>query len=269
MGKDNFSNSDKIQPKLLLPANLATHEKEYFQGLYDNLSLMKKGHLDITGANLNTNHPTQLVVTAFIRSTVEKPVTIPPTTIQLLDTKSNILTEKHESFRGFSTINPNQSIPLMIEFPKQNLNITDFQLLDGWSLSFSNNMQHQADFSDLDIEKITEAMIQKLNDLIENNPLDFNELAIVGFDITFDDHENLLVNILLRNGTPDDLIIKQLPLKLYDAKDELLTQGTFHFKNLRLLANTTKPITLSFPATSIKKQKQDIDLSSWSIKHQP
>lgn len=259
-------NEEKIKPKLFFPTDFPEKRKEKMRDLFKKLPPLSQNQLSLTGVELETDNPEYLVVSAFVQSTLEKPVLLPSTKIQLRDKKLNPLLEKEEKFLNLPQLESNQAFPLRIKFKKGKLEIIHPNQFDGWSLAFADQLEHQVDFSDLNPEKITEEMITKLNQLIKNDPLDTNELAFVGFDAIEDATGNLLVNLLIRNGTKDKLVVKQVPLKFYDASDRLVAEGTFQFSNLEILPHTTKPITLTFPVDSLLED--NLDLTSWSIEHQ-
>lgn len=258
------NNNEKI--KLLFSSQMDKKQKEYYQKLHDNLPRMKSNQLNLTAAEIEITDSSNIKVHAFVRSTVEKSIDLQTTKLFLVDQDSKIISEKTESFIGLDTIQPYTSQLFIIEFINANIESLNPDEMKNWALAFESNLKHHIDYSDLDESKISESTKKTLHEIIEQTPLNENELSFMGFDATVDDEKNIHVNLLIRNGTKDNLDIKQLPLKFYDASGDLTAQGTFKINHVTVLANTSKPITLVFPSSSVLKEK--IDLSNWSIRHQ-
>lgn len=258
------NNKNYISTQLSLSSYLNKEERKYYEKLHQTLPKMEKNQVNIVGIDIKKDNPNRIVVTAFVRSTVEKPINIKPKSIILLDKNLEIFAKKKEDFTNMGTMFPNTSKPLVIEFLKDHLELVDLNQLTSWSLAFKKNVEHRIDFSDLDKE-VSETTKVKLNELAQKESLEENELSLMGFSAKRDESNNLLLILLIRNGTKKNLKIKQLPLKFYDATGELSAQGTFKIEDMIVLANTSKPITLVFPFSSIIKK--DLDLSEWSVVH--
>lgn len=258
------NNNEKI--KLLFSSQMHKKQKEHYQKLHDDLPKMKSNQLNLTAAEIEITDSSNIKVHAFVRSTVEKSIDLQTAKLFLVDQDSKIISEKTERFIGLDTIQPYTSQLFIIEFVDTNIESLNPDEMKNWALAFESNLKHHIDYSDLDESKISESTKKTLYEIIEQTPLNENELSFMGFDATVDDEKNIHVNLLIRNGTNDNLDIKQLPLKFYDATGDLTAQGTFKINHVTVLANTSKPITLVFPASSVLKEK--IDLSNWSIRHQ-
>lgn len=252
--------------KLLFPNQMDEKQKKHYQKLHDYLPTMKGNQLNLTIAEIEITDSEDIKVHAFVRSTVEKPIDLQTTKLFLVNPDSKIIAEKTEDFFNIGTLKPNTSTIYSIEFPIKNLNTFNVNEMKNWTLAFEYNVKHRIDYSDLDESKISESTKNTLNNIVKEVPLHENELSFMGFDAKIDEEKNLHVNLLIRNGTKDNLDIKQLPLKFYDASNKLSAQGTFKMNEVSVLSNTSKPITLVFPSTSILKE--ELDLSHWSIEHQ-
>lgn len=263
LNKNN--NKNNISTKLSLPSHFDKNDKKYYKDLHSRLPEMKKNQLSIQGVNMEVDSSRKIIVTVFISSTVEKPISLKPSNIILLDERLEVLASTQEDFIGFERLLPNTSRPWIIEFRKDDLNDWDKDRLKKWSVVFEDNLKHRLDLSDMDERKISKDSMDKLNKIIEEDPVEDNELKLVGLLAKFDKEKNLVVTLLIRNGTNKDLEIKQLPLKFYDGLGELSAEGTFKLRDLVVLGNTSKPISLVFPYSNIIKK--DMELSKWSIVH--
>ena len=257
------NDDDKI--KLIFPNHMNKNQKKHFKKLHDDLPTMAKNQLNLTAAEINFENSDIIEVTAFVNSTVEKKITLKPANILLIDKNAKVISQKKTDFTDLNPLMPNSSQLYTFKFPNNNVQTLNLEQAQNWSLAFESNLKHRVDYSDLDESKISQSTKDHLNQIIEKMPLDDNELSFLGFSAKTDDKHNLHVHLLVRNGTEDNLDIKQLPLKFYDASEELVAKGTFKINNFTVLANTSKPLSIVFPAKVIVKDQ--LDLSSWSIEH--
>lgn len=267
MSNKHKKNKNKLSTQLVFPADFNQTEQMYFQKLHQELSPMGENELNITGVKLTITDTQSIKVMAFIRSTLEKPLLIEAAQITLLDKNLQPFAEKNKVFTTIDTLIPKTAHIITIEFSKSEIfaEKPDFELLESWSIAFKQDIQsqHSIDFSDLDEDKISAETKDWLNKMNQKTPLGENELSFMGFSAKQDKENRLLVNLLIRNGTKDNLTIKQLPLKFYDASGDLAAKGTFKMDNVTVRANTSKPLALVFPVSSILKEK--LDLSSWKL----
>lgn len=250
---------------LYLSEDLSKESKEYYRKLHKNVPALSKNQLNLTAIEINFSHTDIIEVTAFITSTIEKKIMLKPTNILLIDKNDKIISQKTEEFNDLDPLAQNSSQLYTFKFPKNNIQTLESKQAANWSLAFQSNLEHRVDYSDLKESKISQSTKDYLNQMTKKMPLDNNELSFLGFSAKSDDENNLHVSLLIRNGTDKNLDIKQLPLKFYDASKELVAQGTFKIDGFTVLANTSKPISLVFPASGILKEK--FDLSSWSVEH--
>lgn len=269
MSNKDSQNHTNVPTQLILPAHLSEKERRHFETLHHNLPQMNENELNLAGIELAVTDRQTIEVMAFIRSTLENPLSIESTPVTLLNNNLQPFAEKKENFEKLGILAPKTAKILKIEFSKNEImkDEPDFDELKNWSIAFKQSIQtqHRVDLSDLDEDEISESTKKWLNEIDQKTPLEENELSFLGFSAKQDEKKRLLVNLLIRNGTKDDLDIKQLPLKFYDATGELAAKGTFKIDDVTVRANTSKPITLVFPVSGIVKE--DLDLSQWKLVH--
>ena len=208
---------------------------------------MGENKLNITAIEIDLNDSDKIKVLSIIRSTLIKDIKLAKTSISLVNREMKVISEKEEDFRALGTIKKNTAYLYSLEFPKKEIILTNFDEVKDWSLAFSNNLSHKVDYSDLDESKIPQTTRDYLQNIVDQTPLNKNELSFLGFSTKLDNENNLHLNLLIRNGTKDTLDIKQLPLKLFDATGDLTAQGSFKLDGVSILANSSKPISLVFP----------------------
>lgn len=182
----------------------------------------------------------------------------------MIDKDHQVCAKATIQFDKLGILLPGTSTPWTIHFSKESFLHQAFDKLSSWSVAFDQSNEHRLDLSDMKEEKVSEDSKAKLTNIIQSQPLQQDELSFMGLSAKMNDG-NLTVTLLVRNGTQKNLTIHQLPLKFYDASGELSAQGTFKLDKLTILANTSKPISLVFPLSSLLKNP--INLSKWSIRH--
>ncbi len=257
---------DDVKTRFTLPpqANLSYHQLNDYKRLHGQLPQVKKNTFTIYGAELKIINKKTIVVTAFVRNTIEQSLDLHPADLVLLDRNSQPFAKRKVDFTGLGALPPNTARPWRIEFPKESWLQEDMENLSRpWSLAFEKNLIHRVDYSGLDDTLLTEEIKQELDKFSEEAPLEDNAFSLLGLFAKLDAEENLVITLLLRNSTNRDLRVRQLPLKFYDAQGDLSAQGVFQFDELTIYPNTSKPVTLIFPESSILKN--EMDLSKWSI----
>ena len=259
------SKKQYIVPKLILDSKMKANDKDYYNNLHKKLPPMLENSLNISGIKFEKNSLGQIIVDVFVRSSLSKAVYIEEYPIVLLDRNKEVVAKKIEKFQDFGEL-PSKTAKLWkIEFSKENIKQYNFENLEKWSIAFEENLQHRLDLSDLNEDKISEDTKEFLNKIIKQQNVQKNELKLTGLSVNRNDSEQVNATLLISNGTTENLKIKQLPLKLYDAGNDLVAKGTFKMENLSVQANTSKPISIVFPESSILKK--NMDLSRWTIEH--
>ncbi|MGQ0514496.1 SLAP domain-containing protein [Bacillus sp. D-CC] len=107
-------------------------------------------------------------------------------------------------------------------------------------------------------EKPSEEQVEQLK---RNKVKHADEMNFLGLQAARKENGDLHTTLLIRNGCKDNIQLEQLPLHIEDATGAVVVKGAFTLPNLEIKANTTKPWSFVFPASSILKE--DMDLSSW------
>lgn len=243
---------------------IGKEDKQYYMKKHDALPEMKKDQFQVSGIEMVVQNG-EILVPTFIRSTVSKPVTLKNTSILLVDEDTNVIAKTEVDFSNLGVVEPDTTIFWNINFPKDSVEVTDFNNIKSWSLAFEENTKHRLDLSELREGAISEAARAQLEEIINEADLSANELSLMGLSAKRDHQDGLEITLLVQNGTKDNLDVQLLPLNFYDATGELAAQGTFQLKDFVVYANTSKPMTIVFPKSGILKN--NLNLESWSLEH--
>lgn len=262
MSKDG---KNYIKPELILDSKIEEKKKDYYKNVYKQLPLMIESSLNITGIKLAKNKSEEIIVQVFVQSTLPKAVYIEGYPVVLLDKNNKVVARKREKFEGLGEFAPNTAKLWEIKFSKEQIEQYNFENLEKWTVAFEKNLQHRLDLTGLDESKISKETKDFLKEVIDKKDFTEEGLTLTGLSANKSDSGQVNVTLLISNSTQRNLEIKQLPLKLFDAKDILTAQGTFQMQDLIVQANTSKPISIVFPPSSVLNK--NMDLTSWSLVH--
>lgn len=243
---------------------IGEEDKQYYMKKHSSLPAMKEEQFQISGVEMVVQNG-EISVPTIIRSTVSKPVSLKNTTVLLVDQDVKTIAKTVVDFSDLDVIEPNTATFWNIKFPKESVEVVDFNQIKTWSLAFEENTKHRLDLSELRVDAISDAAKAQLEEIINASELSDNELSLMGLSAKRDHQEGLEITLLVQNGTKDNLDIKKLPLNFYDATGTLAAQGTFQLKDFVVYTNTSKPMTIVFPKSGILKP--DMNLESWTLEH--
>ncbi|UTE77357.1 accessory Sec system S-layer assembly protein [Rossellomorea sp. KS-H15a] len=243
-------------------ADINSEERYFFQFLHNSLSDMKENQISIAGVDL-TKTEDHLLITAFVRNSLNKKVKLPTAPLLLLDPEGNRIIRKEFNLSLLGEIPPRSSRPWQFKFPLKDLEMEEFPH-SGWKLSFelSPRTPHLLDLEESWKNGLTADKITKLEKMVQ--ALDIpkrGEIECVGINIEFSQEGQLHTTILIRNGSEKSIKIQQLPIAVEDASGSLIAKGAFNLNNMQVKENTSKPWTFIFPESLILEKSPD--LSKW------
>lgn len=224
---------------------------------------LKVNEVSIYAIKFTKCEDNSLEVVGLVRNTVKRNIDLKKNPIVLLDADNRVIARKTFNLTQIRTIPPNAARPWKFTFSPGDFIANDVPDASTWSLAFETQKGYQLDLEGLGKE-FTEKTQQTLLEVIANAPpMEQDELNFMGLSIKGNKNGDLTTIILIRNGSNNNIKLKQLPLELKDASNEIIAKGTFILKSLTVKANTSKPTTFVFPASSILKE--EIDLSTWKV----
>ncbi|MCZ0757091.1 SLAP domain-containing protein, partial [Anoxybacillus sp. J5B_2022] len=100
--------------------------------------------------------------------------------------------------------------------------------------------------------------------LVENlPPLSIGEINFMGLEAKLNEKRDLIITLLIRNGSDKHIQLEQIPLVVEDASGDIVCKGVFQLEHLEVRANTSKPWTFIFPSNLLLKEA--IDLTKWKV----
>lgn len=260
------SNEEEVTTALSLhPSTTVPKEQMYvLQFLNNELPPLKRNQLSLSGIEW-TQQATGLAVSAFVRNTVEKDISLGNISLLLLNEKNELKARHTFQLSELGILPADSSRPWTFMFPSASVNEQVELGKENWSIAFDlTSQKHKLDLDPKWEESLPASEKEKLEELVEKlGAPQKDELNFTGLSAHFLDNGNLNISLLIRNGYERNVNIEKLPLKLIDAASDTVAEGQFNVGNLEVRANTTKPWTFIFPASLMKKEQPD--LSKWSV----
>ena len=183
-------------------------KRSYLIEQHSNLPKMKKNQLQLRGIDLSINRKQQIVVTAFIRSTIEKPVRLKRSVIVLLNQELEPIAQTKVDFKKLGILKPNTSLPWTFVFPKNNSIQTETFKNKSWSLAFKEKISHRLDLSDMKEKNTSNNTKVQLENIMLSSLSSKNELSLIGLSAKRNTNQDLEVFLLIQNGTMKNLEVK-------------------------------------------------------------
>lgn len=246
--------------------NLNVQEKYVFQFNHQKLPLLQPNQVSINGINIY-KFDDGFVVTAFLSSTLPKPLSFEVIDLAIVNEKNETLARKSFEMDLFGDLPPNSSIPWRFLFDKEDQLVEEIPDKD-WRLVFELKQKvHQS--LPLDLEEnwrqaLSEEQIANLENIVKSlPPVKVGEVNFLGLEAAQREDKSIAITLLLRNGSEKDLTFENLPLTLIDASGEMVAKAGFPIGHVNFKARTCKPYSLTFPAEAIIKEH--VDLSKWQV----
>lgn len=239
--------------------SLTTEQKYYFQYVNNELPPLKKNQVSLSGIEWKKEGD-RYVVTAFVRNSLDRSIRFEQTPLLLIGPDGKIIGRKIFPMHELGDIPPKSSRPWRFVFTTNDLYTEDIPET-GWKLAFELKKPHQLDLEESWQQHLKEEDKQKLEQLVRSlTPPKQGEVNVMGLQALINNEGNLVVTLLIRNGSGKNITFEQMPLAVEDASGDIVARGAFTLQ-LEVKANTSKPWTFIFPKSLL--QKESFDFSTW------
>ncbi|WP_163969604.1 accessory Sec system S-layer assembly protein [Oceanobacillus halotolerans] len=266
LDQEDTTTTDEMETTLSIPDNWnVSNEERYVYAFHNNEAPnLKVNQISIYGMEILKQNDNQIVVTGLIRNTVPKTVKFAKTNILLLGSDQKVIAKKEFDLARLGNIPANGARPWKFVFGKEDIKQKPDAPLRDWTLAFELKKKHQLDLEESWEKSIADETKTKLEQIVSNAPsLKPGEVNFMGLDAKQKDSGDLVVTILIRNGSEKNISLQQVPLGVKDASGDEVAKGGFKLEDFSVKANTSKPWTFIFPTSMITKE--DIDLSRWQV----
>ncbi|PAE19737.1 accessory Sec system S-layer assembly protein [Bacillus sp. 7504-2] len=245
--------------------NITTEQSYVLRFLNNELPPLKPNQISLAGIEINREEE-QIIVSAFVRNSLSKGVTFSQTTLLLLGANDKLIARKEFDLSELGEIPAQSSRPWNFVFgPKDLLSNEPIPKTD-WKLAFQlkTTQEHRLDLDKEWEQSLSESGKEKLVNLVRNiSPPKEGEINFMGIQAKKNEQGDLVVTLLIRNGSDKDVQLEQLPLQVEDSEKDIVAKGAFTLNNLIVKANTSKPWTFIFPKSMVIKDNPNF--SRWKV----
>jgi accessory Sec system S-layer assembly protein len=247
--------------------DLSPQEKYVYQFHHQQLPALKPNQISISGMKL-IEYNEGFVVVAFLRSTLPKPIRFEQINLLLLDETGQAIAKKQFDMDSFGELPPMTARPWRFLFSAED-KLVDKIPEEGWKIAFELKQvpqpkEHRLDLAESWENQLSTQQREHLQKLVETlPPLSAGEINFMGLEARLNEKRDLIVTLLIRNGSDKNIQLEQIPLVVEDASGDVVCKGAFHLENFEVKANTSKPWTFIFPSNLLLKE--EIDLTKWKV----
>ena len=259
-------NDNEIKTKLSIPSDWKVpNEERYIYAFHNNQSpKLMINQVSIYGMDLTRLKNNSFVASGFIRNTVQHNIKFGNTSILLFGPNKEVIAKKEFDLSKLGVIPANSARPWKFIFSSKDV-VNDIKMpIDEWSLAFELKKKHELELEESWENSIAEEAKNSLQEIVAKAaPLKPGEVNFMGIEAKQKDNGDMIVTILIRNGTDKNISLHQIPLGVKDASNEEIAKGNFKLDDFTIKANTSKPWTFVFPSSVITKE--EINLSTWKV----
>ncbi|MCH1625090.1 accessory Sec system S-layer assembly protein [Fredinandcohnia quinoae] len=240
--------------------NLPSEQGYVYRFLNNELDPLKPNQISLSGIEINEEDG-NLIVSAFLRNSLSKSITLGNTPLLLSGPNGEILARREFDLTELGEIPAESSRPWHFVFEPSFVLSSEIPS-EGWNLAFELKPKHSLQLDENWEKGLSDEAKQSLQEMVDKlGAPKQGEVNFMGLQIQQSEEADLHVTVLIRNGTDKNIQIQHLPLQIEDATGEIIVEGGFALDNFEIVANTSKPWTFIFPKDLIKKENPD--LSKW------
>ncbi|GLB59001.1 accessory Sec system S-layer assembly protein [Cytobacillus sp. NCCP-133] len=267
-GEDSSLQDDSEVPTdLSFPpswSQISDEDQYIYRFLNNECAPLKPSQLSLSGIDHQIDPDNgSLVVTAFLRNSLNKPFSLKETPLVVLNEKGEKVASKKFDLKELGQLEPKTSRPWHFVFEWKHVNEKFLPLPEeGWKIAFEVKPKHKLELHQSWEEKLPAEEKAKLAEIVERKipaPKE-GEVNFMGLQANMKE-DNLTITLLIRNGSDKNVSLQQVPLIVEDAAGDVVATGGFKLEDFEVKAHTTKPWTFIFPGSMI--QKNEPDFSKW------
>lgn len=264
LNEEEISSEEEVITQLSIHPmmNVTTEQTYVLRFLNNELPPLKPNQISLSGIELDQDGE-DLVVSAFIRNSLSKGVRFQNTTLLLVGPNDERIARREFDLSELDELPPTSSRPWNFVFEPQDLFTSEIPT-KGWKLVFEikTTAEHHLDLDESWEVYLPEQEKEKLKVLVKKmEPPKEGEVNFMGLQAKQNENGDLLVTMLIRNGSNNNVQLQQIPLQVEDAEGDIVAKGGFTLDNFEVKAHTSKPWTFIFPNSMVLKK--DMDLSKW------
>jgi SLAP domain-containing protein len=257
---------EKLDGKLVLslPENEVFSEfmleviNEEIESINNNLKL-EENDIEIITSYVNELED-KLEACIYIVNNTSQRVNFGRLDLSLIKDNEFIVSQTFES-KEIGEVPPKSIKYNIIYFPKENVKVQDFL---NAKVTISKDVEiNSKNTINVDCENIPSSLGKKdltvIKKYLNSLPyLEINHIDINVASISYDELGNLLLVMIVRNGYEKDIVLAALPMRIYDAEENLIYSGSFSTNELNIKTSSAKIINIVIKKEDILYKSADL-----------
>lgn len=239
-------------------------QKEVLQDEVSELPAIKEGDINVSGVYAYDLED-KIEVKIYIRNGLSQNVNFDYIPFIIVNSKGDVLAYQMFNLKELGDIPPHSARPWKLYFDK--VNVYSKIPMDDWKISFDSGLKVE-EFIDVEYENLPEgigAQEKSVFDkfLMELTKLKTGEFSVSTFSLGIQKDGNMLVTLLMRNGSAKPIKIDKIPVTVKDTKGNVIKSNLFELDEFIVSPFKAKICNFAFPTTL--KLEEDVALNEWNV----
>lgn len=240
-------------------------QKEILEEEISELEPIKEGQLNVSGIYAY-DLGDKLEVKAYIRNGLSGSVNLEYMPFIIMNSKDKVLAYQIFNLESLGELPSHAARPVKLYFQKKNVYVDSIPM-DDWHLAFDTRVdvkrRVKVEYENLPKDIEIEEKIVFDNFLKQLPELNEGEFSVSTFSIGVQKNGNILVTLVMRNGTNKQISLDKIPMTVKDANGTVVKSNLFKLDHFTVSSLKARICNFAFP-TGLSLE-QDVALDNWTV----
>lgn len=240
-------------------------QKEILEEEISELEPIKEGQLNVSGIYAY-DLGDKFEVKVYIRNGLLSSVNLEYMPFIILNSKDKTLAYQIFNLESLGEIPSHAARPVKLYFQKKNVYVDSIPM-DDWHIAFDTRVdvkrRVRVDYENLPKDIEVEEKVVFDNFLKGLPELNEGEFSVSTFSIGVQKNGNILVTLVVRNGTSKQIKLDKIPMAIKDANGTVVKSNLFQLNDLSVNSHRARVCNFAFP-TGLTLEK-DVALENWTV----
>lgn len=240
-------------------------QKEILEEEIAELEPIKENQINVSGVYAY-DLGDKVEVKIYIRNGLSKNVSLEYVPFVITNSKGETLAYQIFNLESLGELPPRSARPVKLYFEKKNVRVENIPM-DDWKVGFDTRIdvkrRVRVEYENLprDIEVEEKIVFDKF--LKELPELNEGEFSVSTFSVGVQRNGNILVTLVMRNGTNKPIKLDKIPMTVKDANGTVVKSNLFELSDFEVSPLRARVCNFAFP-TGLTLE-QDVALENWSV----
>lgn len=240
-------------------------QKEILEEEIAELEPIKENQINVSGVYAY-DLGDKVEVKIYIRNGLSKNVSLEYVPFVITNSKGETLAYQIFNLESLGELPPHSARPVKLYFEKKNVRVENIPM-DDWKVGFDTRIdvkrRVRVEYENLprDIEVEEKIVFDKF--LKELPELNEGEFSVSTFSVGVQRNGNILVTLVMRNGTNKPIKLDKIPMTVKDANGTVVKSNLFELTDFEVSPLRARVCNFAFP-TGLTLE-QDVALENWSV----